>query len=106
MKKGFHNEPVYDDKYIKTKRKLHNGETNTYFHGNDVTNEGAHCVSLSVIVIDSIVQMGKNSYPQVCLEKYKYIVWENKLNKFFNDELNLDSSDESDYSDDSNKENS
>ena len=39
--------------------------------------EGCHCVCLSII-IDSIVKMDKNYYPQVLLEKWKYIAKEKK----------------------------
>lgn len=36
--------------------------------------EGFPCIFLSVVLIDSDLQIGKNYYPSVLLEKYKYIV--------------------------------
>ena len=65
----------------------------------------AYYVYLSVILINFVVRMGENYYPQVFLEECKYIVKENNLSKFINDELESDSSGGSDYSDDSDKEN-
>ena len=40
--------------------------------------EGSHCICLSVILIDSVFEMGKNYYPQVLLEECKYIVKEKR----------------------------
>ena len=37
--------------------------------------------------------MGKNYYPQVVLEECKYVVKENKMTKFINDELEISSHD-------------
>ena len=65
----------------------------------------AYYVYLSVILINFVVRMGENYYPQVFLEECKYIVKENNLSKFINDELESDSSGGPDYSDDSDKEN-
>ena len=36
MKKGFDSEPVYNEKYIKTKINSYEGKTNTSFHGDKV----------------------------------------------------------------------
>ena len=36
--------------------------------------EGSPCIFLSVVLIDSDLQISKNYYPSVLLEKYKYIV--------------------------------
>ena len=48
-----------------------------------------------MILIEPVFKMGKNSYPQIFLEEYKqYVVKENKISKFINDELEISSFDE------------
>ena len=50
---------------------------------------------LLMILIEPVFKMGKNYYPQIFLEEYKqYVVKENKISKFINDELEISSSDE------------
>ena len=65
MKKGFDSEPVYNEKYIKTKIKSYEGNINTDFHGDKVPKEGSQYICSSVILIDSVFRTGKNYYPQV-----------------------------------------
>ena len=50
---------------------------NANFHDNEMPKEGSNCVCLSVMLIDSVVKMGKNYYPQVFLDERKYVVREN-----------------------------
>ena len=92
MKKEFNSEPVYNNKYIKAKIKLHNGRIS--FHDNKIPNESVHYICLSVILLDSIVKKNKNYYPQILLEECKYAVKENKMQNVINEELKLDSSDD------------
>ena len=99
IEKGFDSEPVYNKKKSKSKIKSYDGKINTNFHNNKVQNKGSHCVYLSVILIDSVFKMGKNYYPQVFSEECKYVVKENKMSKFINDQFEI-SFDKSDYSDD------
>ena len=50
---------------------------------------------LLMILIEPVFKMGKNHYPQIFLEECKqYVVKENKISKFINDELEISSSDE------------
>ena len=49
---------------------------------------------MSVISLDSIVDVDKQNYPQIFLEKYNYAVKKKKIINAINDELNLDESDE------------
>ena len=50
---------------------------------------------LLMILIEPVFKMGKNYYPQIFLEECKqYVVKENKISKFINDELEICSSDE------------
>ena len=97
--KEFDSEPVYNKKYLKTKIISYDGRKNTNFHNNEMFKEGSHCVYSSVILIDSVFKMAKNYYLQVYLEECKYVVKENMMNKFINDELEI-SFDDSDNSDD------
>ena len=76
LKNEFDSEPVYNDKYIKTKIKTCNNRISTIFHGNkipeDNDNECYFC--LSVISIDSIVNVGEKYYPQIFFEECKHAV--------------------------------
>ena len=38
----------------------------------------SHCICLSIILIDSVLNMGKNYYPQLFLEECTYIFKETK----------------------------
>ena len=53
--------------------------------------EGSHCICLSAVLINSDLQIGKNYYPPVLLEKCKYIV---KLIIHITDELEISSGEE------------
>ena len=55
-----------------------------------------HCVSLSVITTDSIMNMGIKYYCQVYLEKCKYVVKQNEMQNVTGAELQLHSSDDVD----------
>ena len=50
-------EPVYgdNDKYIKTKTKTYGGSVITNFHGKNMPKEKALCKSLSIIMLDSVI---------------------------------------------------
>ena len=41
IKKELHSEPVYNEKYQKTKIKPYNGKINTNFHNNEMPKEGS-----------------------------------------------------------------
>ena len=56
--------------------------------------EGSHCIYLSLILIDSVLKIGKDYYLQVFLEECKYIVNERKMSKSIDDNSEI-SSDES-----------
>ena len=68
IKKRFDSEPVYNEKYIKTKIKSYEGKI-TKFHGKKVPKEGSQCICLSVILIGSICRTVKIYYPHEFLEK-------------------------------------
>ena len=62
MDKKFDRELVYgdNDKYIKTKLKIHDGNVNTIFEGKKVSKENATYKSLSLIMLDSVVETKKS----------------------------------------------
>ena len=68
----FHSQPIYDDKYIKTKVKTFSNMINTLFSGDEIPKERIPYVCISAICIDSILRVDKKNYPQVYLEQCKY----------------------------------
>ena len=55
IKKEFNSEPVYNDKYIKTKIKIYNHKVYTNFQHNKIPKDNEYCACLSVILSDSIL---------------------------------------------------
>ena len=96
-------EPVYSDKYIKTKIKSYNNAIRTNFHGEGnsrkVPKENCSYKCLSLISLDSIIQMGKKYYPQTLLEECKYKLIKKKIEDLITNDF--DSSSESDSKSDS-----
>ena len=52
----FHSQPIYDDKYIKTKVKTFNDMINTRFSGDEIPKERVHYVCIALICIDSVLR--------------------------------------------------
>ena len=98
----FDSEPVYGDgdKYIKTKIKIYGDRVNTNFQGKKVPKENALYKFLSLIMLDSVIRVNKNYYPQTLLEESKYVIRKNRMENLINNDLNLNSSDESDNEND------
>ena len=63
IKKRFDSKLVYNNKYLKTKVKSYEGKINTIFHDYGMTEDDFHYIFLSVILIDSVFEIGKNYYP-------------------------------------------
>ena len=59
-----HSEPIYDDKYIKSRVRSFNDETHTTFWVNKISKEGIHYTYIAVIIIDSIMRMDRKYSPQ------------------------------------------
>ena len=53
IKKEFNNEPVYNDKYIKTKIKKYNDKVYKIFQHNEIPKDNEYCACLSVILLHS-----------------------------------------------------
>ena len=74
----FDSEPVYNEKYLKTKGKSDKGKISTSFHDIGILKEASYYIWLSVILIDSAFKIGKTYYLQVFLEKCKWILKKRK----------------------------
>ena len=94
----FHSQPIYDEKYIKTKVKTFNSVINTLSSGDEIPKEKIHYVCIPAVCIDSILRVDKENYPEVYLEQCKYKIKKKELVSFIDDEVNL-SSNNSDDSD-------
>ena len=71
IKKGFDNGPVYNEKYLKTKKNSYDGKINTNFHGNKIPKEGSRCICLSVILNNSVFGIGKTYlFLEECIHTY------------------------------------
>ena len=98
LKMEYDSKPVYgdNDKYIKTKIKIHGGSVNTNFQSKKMPKEKAPCKCLSIIMLDSVVKAKKKYYPQAPLEECKYEAKKIKMEKLIHDDLEKSSSDEPD----------
>ena len=82
LKKRFDSETVHNDKYIKTKIKIYNSRINTNFQGNKIPDDNECCACLSVILLDSVVNVDKRYYPQIFLAECKYAQKKKKNNQY------------------------
>ena len=64
----FHSQPIYDDKYIKTKVKTFSSTINTLFSDNEIPKERNHYIFIAAICIYYVLRIEKKTYPQVYLE--------------------------------------
>ena len=96
-------EPGYgdNDKYIKTKIKLHGDKINTNFQDKKIRKKDVSYKCLSLIILDSVIRINKKYYPQTLFEKCKQRIKKNKMENLTNDDLDPGSSDESDNEPDS-----
>ena len=98
LKIEFNSELVYvdNDKYIKTKIKIYNSSIITNFQNKKMPKEKTPCKCLSIIMLDSVIKAKKKYYPQTLLEECKYEQEKIKLENLIDDDLEKNSSDESD----------
>ena len=76
----FYSEPIYDDKYIKTKVKTFSNVINTLFSGNAILKERVEYACIACLSVDSVLKVDKKKYhPQVYLEQCKYKNEENRI---------------------------
>ena len=67
----FHSQPIYHEKYIKTKVKTFNSMINALFSGNEIPKEKNHYICIAPICIDSVLKTDNKNYPQIYLEQCK-----------------------------------
>ena len=98
--KKFDSEPIYgdNDKHTKTKIKSYGGNVNTNVQGKKQQKKIVH---VSLIIIDSVIKVNKENYPQTLFEECKYEIIKNKTENRVNDDLEPSSSDEFDSESDS-----
>ena len=89
--KRLDSEPVYNDKYIKTKISLYG----INFYDNKMLIEKKRYICLFVILLDSIfANLHKEYYSQIFLKECKYTVKNKEIMNNINEELELDESDD------------
>ena len=86
-----HIKPIYENKYLKTKAREHDGAIKTNFLGNGISKINMHYTWVACITIDSVIRMNKKDYPQVYLEECKYKIKKIQMTRFTNTELDSDS---------------
>ena len=57
----FYSEPIYDDKYIKTKVKTFSSVINTLFSGDEIPKERVEYVCISCVCIESVLRVDKTN---------------------------------------------
>ena len=89
--KRLDSEPVYNDKYIKTKISLYS----INFYDNKMLIEKKRYICLFVILLDStFANLHKEYYSQIFLKECKYTVKNKEIMNNINEELELDESDD------------
>ena len=86
----FHSQPIYENKYLKTKVREFDGSIKTNFLGNNIPKEKTYYTCIACINLDSVLKMNKKNYPQVYLEECKYKVKKIRTPRFINVELESD----------------
>ena len=87
----FHSMPVCDKTHMKAKVREFDGKIKANFLGDGVPKENMHYACITCIIIDSVMKMDKNNYPQVYLEECKYRVKNIQMSRFINAELETES---------------
>ena len=75
---------------------MYDDKVNTNFQGKETPKGDSSYKCLSLIMLDSVVKVGKKYYLQVFLEECKYIKRKNKMFNYINDDLEMTSSDDDD----------
>ena len=65
---------------------------NTNFQGKRVPKEDLPCKCLSLIMLDYVIGVSKQHYPQTLLEECKYKIKNKEMENLINDDLDLSSS--------------
>ena len=89
MEIKFDSKPVYgdDEKFIKTKIKKYGNSVITNFHSKKMPREKAPCKCLSIIMLDSVIEVKKKYYPQTLSEKCNYEQERIKIENLIDDDF-------------------
>ena len=63
---------MYNNEHIKTKTKIYINRVYANSQYNEIPKDNEYYTCLSVMLLDSVVKIGNNNYPQVFLEERKY----------------------------------
>ena len=93
----FDSEVVYGDldKYIKTKIKMYENKVNRSFQGKEVLKKNALYDCLSLITLDSVINVSEKYYLKTLLEECKYEIKKNRRHNLISDNLEIDTDSES-----------
>lgn len=89
MEIEFHNQPLYCKNSLQTEKKSYDNKIKTDFHGNKVHKKSPSCVSISVVVIDSVFKMNKDYYSKRYLEECRYKDKEIKRIRYITEDSNF-----------------
>ena len=78
-----HSQPIYDDKYIKTKVRTFNSMINTLFPGNEVPKERNHYTCIAAVCIDSVLKIEEKNYPQVYFRTMQIQNKKERISQFY-----------------------
>ena len=95
----FHNEPICEYKYLKTKVKEFNGEIKTNLLNNGMPKENIHYSCIACITIDSVINFNKINHLQFYLEECKYRIKKTQIPKFIKNKLKSESDSDSESDD-------
>ena len=89
----FHSEPIYENKYLKTKVRAFDCSIKKNFLSKNLQKKkkkNTHYTCIACITLHSVLKMNKKNYPQVYLEECKYKVKKIRTLRFINVELESD----------------
>ena len=55
----FYSQPIYENKYLKTKVREFDGSFKTHFLGNNIPKESTYYTCVACIIVDSVMKMNK-----------------------------------------------
>ena len=79
--------PVYDDRYIKTKRRTFGDTFYTNFRGLNVPEDDVECESFTVISTNSLLVYDKKYYLQVYLDNCAYKIVNKQMADYLDENL-------------------
>ena len=83
MNLKLHIQPIYNDKYIKTKVKTNNSMINTLFSGNEILKERNNYICIAAICIDSVLRVDKRKLSSSLLREMQIQNKRKKASRFY-----------------------